>query len=184
MGGMSGSSLGMLAAVLGGGMLGNLTAPEGQELKSYDGTDVDSAKLMKEFYPQLQSLLKDRMADADAPVRSEVTVNPLPSYVGGGLPTAISAPGVDRRRLEGMTGTAPTTSGGMAYSPTGRRTLPPPGTPPPTGGTPPPAGTPAPPGAPPPAGTPPEGSPPYTQGLMDPQSAEQILAQLRLMGVQ
>jgi hypothetical protein len=94
------ASIPLIVAALGSSAIGGLTAPEGQELQSFDNAGASSPKsLLSQNHGLLEDYLGALLDDAEQPVTMRTTVNPLPSYVGGGLPMAISAPGMDANRL-------------------------------------------------------------------------------------
>lgn len=97
--GLGGGDLALLLGTIGAGAASGLTAPQGQKLSSFAGTDVDPTKLLSGAQTQLSSLFSDLLARAESPVEIKTTVPPLPSFVGGGLPMAIAAPAMDPNRL-------------------------------------------------------------------------------------
>ena len=99
--GMTGGEGAMLAALLGSSFMGGIMAPEGQELSSFEGRgDLDPGAMMGEGKDLIGGYLDSLMALANEPVDIKTTVNPLPSFVGGALPMAISVPGMDVNRLK------------------------------------------------------------------------------------
>jgi len=104
--GMDPSSAALMAAILGGSVLGGVTAPQGQKLQSFagHGSELDPRTMSREAKEMIQAHLSELTRHAAEPVNFETTVNPLPSFVGGGLPMGISAPGMDRNRLSLSTG--------------------------------------------------------------------------------
>jgi len=102
------SEIALISSVLGGSLLGGITAPEGQELSSFEGEgELDPKIMMGGVKSQLDDLLNAVIARANEPVTLRTTVNPLPSFVGGALPMAISAPGQDANRLNPNLRTSP-----------------------------------------------------------------------------
>ena len=93
---------GLPAAVLGSSIIGGLTAPEGQELSSFEGREdgVGPTGAADEIWKHLQSYLTMALTEAQQPVGVRTTVHPLPSFSGGGLPFDIAAPAVDPNRLD------------------------------------------------------------------------------------
>ena len=90
------------AAVLGSSIIGGLTAPEGQELSSFEGRDsgVGPTGAADEIWKHLQSYLTMALTEAQQPVSVRTTVPPLPSFGGGGLPFDIAAPAIDPNRAD------------------------------------------------------------------------------------
>lgn len=100
MGDFGASEIALLASVLGGQAISGALAPNGQELQSFGGSgDTDPKAMLSEGRGLLGDMLTSLMNDAARPVNLKTTVNPLPSFVGGGLPMPISAPGMDANRL-------------------------------------------------------------------------------------
>lgn len=98
--GMDPKTIGLMAAMLGGSALGGITAPQGQKLQSFKGEgDLDPRTATHEAKAMLDDYLQGAISQATSPVNLRTTVNPLPNFVGGALPMAISAPGQDANRL-------------------------------------------------------------------------------------
>lgn len=94
------SEIAYLTGALGGPLLGGLTAPEGQELQTFEGTGAtDPRNMMGETRGVISDLLTALLDEAAKPTTVKTTVNPLPSFAGGGLPMAIGAMGQDPNRL-------------------------------------------------------------------------------------
>lgn len=132
--GMAGADIALLSGILGSSLIGGVTAPEGQELSSFEGRGgIDPAVMMgesKDLIAQLISSLTDR---ANEDITLKTTVNPNPSFAGGALPMAIGTTGMDPRRLNPSlrttTATAPIgkrslTPGSPAFQDTGTGSLP------------------------------------------------------------
>lgn len=97
LGGKEGAAL--IAAMIGSSLVGGITAPQGQKLKSYEGQGgMDPRQLMGESKGLLDDYLGALISNANQPVNLKTTVNPLPMFKGGPLPMAIAAPGADPAR--------------------------------------------------------------------------------------
>lgn len=94
------ATLSLILGMLGSSAIGGLTAPQGQQLKSFEGIDgIDPRTMLGESKGVLDDLLGSLIESANAPITMRTTVNPTPSFVGGGLPMAISSPGQDANRM-------------------------------------------------------------------------------------
>lgn len=87
-------------AMIGSSAIGGLTAPEGQELQSFEGVSgADPRDAVSDFGGILADLFGASLDQVAEPVTLNTTFAPLPSYHGGGLPMPISAPAMDPNRL-------------------------------------------------------------------------------------
>lgn len=85
--------------MLAGSVLAGMAAPQGQKLKSFEGSATDPRDMShnaKELINMYLSQTEDNVAKG---THFDTTVNPLPSFVGKGLPMTIGAPGQDLRRI-------------------------------------------------------------------------------------
>lgn len=98
--GLSPGQITSLLAILGGDAISGITAPRPQYRQSFAGTAMDPTKLGGSIKDALTSYLGETEDRAHAGTNIDTTVNPLPSFVGGGLPMTIAAPGMDARRLQ------------------------------------------------------------------------------------
>lgn len=97
-----------MIGLLGGGLLGGITAPQGQKLQSFSGTGgTDPVRMGHDVEGLLSDFLTSTMDRAAEPVTMKTTVNPLPNFTGGGLPFTIAAPGQDANRLNPALRTTP-----------------------------------------------------------------------------
>lgn len=105
--GMDPLTLGMIG-MLGSSALGGITAPEGQKMKSFDRTrGLDPTTMLGEGKGMFGDVMGSAIDNANQDITLRTTVNPLPSFVGGALPMAISAPGMDANRLNPALRTTP-----------------------------------------------------------------------------
>lgn len=94
------ASKALMAGMLGSSAIGGLTAPQGQKLKSFDKSGGVRPEMMLSEGKNMFGDIFGAAVDAyNQPVKIKTTVNPLPSFVGGGLPMPIAAPGMDPNRL-------------------------------------------------------------------------------------
>lgn len=97
-----------MVSILASSILGGVTAPQGQKLRSFAGSgDTDPQTMAHEAKGLIGDFLGATMDRAAQPVTMNTTVNPLPNFVGGGLPMAIAAPGQDANRLNPALRTTP-----------------------------------------------------------------------------
>lgn len=90
----------LISAMLGSSLIGGLTAPQGQQLQSFEGKGGnDPNQMMGETKGLMMDYLNTLIDTANSPAKINTTVNPLPSFKGGALPMAIAAPGMDANRL-------------------------------------------------------------------------------------
>lgn len=91
MGGPAGTNASLIAAALGGPVLANLFAPEGQELSSFEGnTNLDPHATLGEARDMLNAISQIAMGRVNQPVSLPSSVAQQPgSYTGGGLPMPI-----------------------------------------------------------------------------------------------
>lgn len=97
--GLSGSDIASIIAILGGDTISALSAVRPQQRQSFSGTDLDPTKLGGSIKGMLDQYLGETEDRAHSDSTIDTTVNPLPTFRGGGLPMMISAPGQDARRL-------------------------------------------------------------------------------------
>lgn len=95
-----GQTAALIAAMMGSSLLGGLTAPQGQKMKSFQGQGGnDPGVMLAENKGLMEDYLNSLIDSANSPVTIKTTANPLPSFKGGALPMAIAAPGMDANRL-------------------------------------------------------------------------------------
>ena len=90
-------------SMIGSAILASVTAPEGQELSSFEGTPgsiTDPKPQAGNLAGYLNNYLQMSLDEATRPMTVNTTVHPLPSFSGGGLPFDIGAPAVDPNRLD------------------------------------------------------------------------------------
>jgi hypothetical protein len=92
-----GAMAGLAAMYIGGQILSNITAPDGQQLESFDGQpDINANAMMQEILPMLRDQYKRGVDRAKAPVNLPSSyVQGLPTFSGGGMPMPIGVTGRD-----------------------------------------------------------------------------------------
>lgn len=95
------SEIALITSALGGSAMQNLGSG-GQELQSFEGEgDISPVSMLRQGKGVLQDWMTATMDRAGQPVNLQTTVQPLPSFSGGGLPFSIGAPGLDPNRDTG-----------------------------------------------------------------------------------
>lgn len=98
--GTTGNDWMTIAAMTGGGALEGALSPRPQNRTSFAGHgDLDPVNMLGTSKDLYSDVLDGLIADAGKPVTIHTTAAPLPSFVGGALPMAISAPAMDPNRL-------------------------------------------------------------------------------------
>ena len=94
--GMDPVTIGLIASMVGGQLLGALTAPEGQELKSFEGDPkLDPKVMLGQSKDMILAYLQALTQRAGQPSSVNTTVQGLPSFSGGSLPIPIGVSGID-----------------------------------------------------------------------------------------
>lgn len=87
-------------AMMASGALQGMLTPSPQEMDSFKGMEgIDPSQMLGEGKGMFSDVWGAMLDDLNQPTELKTTVNPLPSFKGGGLPMAISAPGMDANRL-------------------------------------------------------------------------------------
>lgn len=81
--------------------------PEGQELKSFENTQMDPEDMGTDLRGMLGYALENMYSLAEQPVTIRTTAPNLPSFSGGGLPMPISVPAGDPNRMNPALRTIP-----------------------------------------------------------------------------
>lgn len=93
------ASIALMAGMMGSSLIGGITAPQGQQLTSFEGIPgADPAEMFGETKGLLSDYLNAMITQAGQPVKLNTTVAPLPIFKGGALPTSIGATALDPNR--------------------------------------------------------------------------------------